>query len=71
VGRLFVSSFGMIHPLTLTGGEEILIDNQHLVAWPENMDYQIEKAASGWISSFTSGEGLVCRFRGPGKVYNS
>ena len=29
----------------------------------------IEKAsASGWISSFTSGEGLVCRFRGPGNI---
>lgn len=68
-GTVFVSSFGMIHPVTLAVGEEILIDNQHLVAWPADMDYQIEKAAGGWISSFTSGEGLVCRFRGPGKLY--
>ena len=22
----------------------------------------------GWLSSLTSGEGLVCRFRGPGRV---
>ncbi len=26
------------------------------------------KAAKGWFSSFTSGEALVCRFRGPGTV---
>lgn len=41
----------------------------HLVAWPESMDYSVEKASKGIMSSFTSGEGLVCRFRGPGVVY--
>lgn len=67
-GMLFVSSYGAIHPIDLAAGEEIIVDNYHLVAWPENMSYTVEKAASGWISSFTSGEGLVCRFRGPGRV---
>ncbi|QTA91734.1 TIGR00266 family protein [Desulfonema magnum] len=67
-GTLFVSSYGAIHPLDLSAGEEIVVDNCHLVAWPETMDYTIEKASAGWISSFTSGEGLVCRFRGPGRV---
>ena len=32
------------------------------------MNYTIEKASNGWISSFMSGEMLVCRFRGPGTV---
>lgn len=68
-GVLFVSSFGAIHPIELQHGEEIIIDNQHLVAWPENMNFSIEKASSGWISSLTSGEALVCRFRGPGKLF--
>lgn len=67
-GTLFVSSYGAIHPLDVAPGEEMIVDNCHLVAWPESMSYTIEKAASGWISSFTSGEGLVCRFRGPGRV---
>jgi uncharacterized protein (TIGR00266 family) len=67
-GTLFVSSYGAIHPIDLAEGEEIIIDNAHLVAWPEGVDYKIQKAASGWISSVTSGEGLVCRFRGPGRV---
>lgn len=67
-GILFVSSYGAIHPIELKAGEEIVIDNAHLVAWPESMEYRIEKAASGWVSSFTSGEGLVCRFQGPGRV---
>ncbi len=67
-GTLFVSSYGAIHPIDVPANSEVIIDNSHLVAWPDEMNYTIEKAASGWISSFTSGEGLVCRFKGPGQV---
>ena len=67
-GTVFVSSFGAIHAVNLADGEEVIIDNGHLVAWPDYMDYKIEKASSGWFSSLSSGEGLVCRFRGPGTV---
>ena len=68
MGTLFVSSYGAIYPIDLSEGQEFIVDNGHLVAWPETMDYKIQKASSGWISSLTSGEGLVCRFRGPGRV---
>ena len=67
-GTVFVSSYGVIHPINLAAGEEIVIDSGHLVAWPDYMDYTVEKASNGWISSFTSGEMAVCRFRGPGVV---
>lgn len=67
-GTVFLSSFGAIHSINLEAGEEVIIDNGHLVAWPDYMNYKIEKASSGWISSLVSGEGLVCRFRGPGVV---
>ncbi len=67
-GTVFVSSYGVIHPINIEAGREVVIDNGHLVAWPDYMEYNVEKASKGWISSFTSGEGLVCRFRGPGVV---
>jgi uncharacterized protein (TIGR00266 family) len=67
-GTLFVSSYGAIHPIDIPAGEQMIIDNGHLVAWPATMPYTLEKAAKGWISSFTSGEGIVCRFTGPGRV---
>lgn len=67
-GTVFVNSYGAIHPINLEAGEEVVIDNSHLVAWPDYMQYSIEKASAGWISSWTSGESLVCRFRGPGTV---
>lgn len=67
-GTVFVSSYGVIHPINLEDGEEVIVDNGHLVAWPDYMEYKIEKASKGIVSSFTSGEGIVCRFRGPGTV---
>lgn len=68
-GQLILNSFGAIHKLALKPDEEYIVDNNHLVAWTTTTTYHIEKAAAGWIASFTSGEGFVCRFRGPGVVY--
>jgi uncharacterized protein (AIM24 family) len=68
-GTLVLSSFGAIHEINLAPGEQYIIDNSHLVAWPSTTHFSLEKASQGWISSFTSGEMLVCRFTGPGKVY--
>ncbi len=67
-GTAFISSYGSIHAINLADGEEVIIDNGHLVAWPDYMQYTIEKASNGWISSVMSGECLVCRFKGPGIV---
>jgi len=68
-GQLILNSFGAIHKIELKPNEEYIVDNSHLVAWTSTTTYNIEKASSGWIASLTSGEGLVCRFRGPGVVY--
>lgn len=67
-GTVFLSSFGAIHSINLAAGEEIVVDNGHLVAWADYMNYRIEKASNGWFSSIMSGECLVCRFTGPGIV---
>jgi uncharacterized protein (TIGR00266 family) len=68
-GTLMVNSFGAIHKIELKPEQEYIVDNSHLVAWSSTTSYTIERAASGWVASFTSGEGFVCRFRGPGVVY--
>ena len=68
-GVVFISSYGSIHLIKLTEGEQYIVDNGHMVAWSGNMKYSIEKASKGWISSVTSGEGFVCRFTGPGLLF--
>ena len=68
-GMLLLNSFGAVHKIELKPGQEYIVDNSHLVAWSTTTTYNIEKATSGWVASFTSGEGFVCRFRGPGLVF--
>jgi len=54
--------------LQLADGEKYIVDNGHLVAW--NTKYILERVASGGIiSGLSSGEGLVCKFTGPGTVF--
>ncbi|PNS19136.1 ERAD-associated E3 ubiquitin-protein ligase doa10 [Sphaceloma murrayae] len=67
-GVVWVASFGAILRRDLRDGEKYIIDNGHLVAW--NCKYNLERVASGGIiSDMSAGEGLVCKFTGPGTVY--
>ncbi|RLM00664.1 hypothetical protein CFD26_108621 [Aspergillus turcosus] len=68
VGLVWLQSFGAIIKKDLADGESYFVDNGHLVAW--NCKYKMERVASGGIiSNLSSGEGLACRFTGPGTVY--
>lgn len=45
-----------------------MVDNGHLVAW--NCKYALERVSSGGvISNLSAGEGLVCKFTGPGTIF--
>ncbi|KAI2640106.1 duf124 domain-containing protein [Xylaria nigripes] len=67
-GLMWITSFGAIIRKDLVDGEKYIVDNGHLVAW--NVKYVMERGASGGIiSSFASGEGLVCKFTGPGTIF--
>jgi uncharacterized protein (TIGR00266 family) len=78
-GLLLLSSFGAIHAKTLAPGEEYIVDTGHIVGFESSVQYRIEKAAGksqgvggflkGMMQSALSGEGFVCRYLGPGKVY--
>lgn len=69
VGSIAVSAFGGLLDISVPPGEEYVVDNGHLVAWSGDTEYHMVKAGKGWISSVTSGEGLGCKFIGPGKVW--
>lgn len=68
VGLVWLQSFGAIVKKDLADGESYFVDNGHLVAW--NCKYKMERVASGGIiSNMSAGEGLACKFTGPGTVY--
>jgi len=66
-GTMWLTSFGAVDRLDLQPGEQHIVDNGHLVAW--SCDYSIEKAGGGGMQAMKTGEGLVCRFTGPGSIY--
>lgn len=65
-GDLLINAFGDMVELEVTEDAPLLIDNEHVVAWDTNLDYEI-RPASGVIG-FKTGEGLVNEFHGEGKV---
>jgi len=74
-GKLAVSGFGAVFGLDITAGNDMIVDNYHVVAWDSTLNYKISlsTAKGGFLSnlvgSVTSGEGIVNRFSGNGKVY--
>lgn len=66
-GPVLLNAFGAIESLEMDG--ELIVDTGHIVAFEQGISYGIEKAGAGWISSFLSGEGLVLRLTGKGRIY--
>lgn len=65
--QILLGAFGGIQELVCDG--TLVIDTGHLVAWDGSLTFDVTKAAGGWIASYLSGEGLVCRFRGQGRIW--
>lgn len=66
-GPIVLSSFGAIFSVDVDG--EYVVDTGHIVAFEETLDFNITKAGKSWVSSFLGGEGLVCKFKGKGKLW--
>jgi uncharacterized protein (TIGR00266 family) len=74
-GQLAVSGFGSIATLDVEPGKDVVIDNAHVVCWDSALRYEISVTTNqnagffgNLVNSVTSGEGMVLRFAGTGKV---
>lgn len=67
VGTLLANAFGSIKKIELQG-DEMTIDNAHVVAWSTELDYNIH-LENGFVQSIGTGEGVVNTLRGTGEVY--
>lgn len=69
VGLLLLSAFGAIHAVQLLPGQPYVVDTGHIVAFQDTMQYQVRTATRSLFGSFTSGEGFVAEFVGPGILH--
>lgn len=74
-GQLAVSGFGSMSELEVTPGKDVVIDNSHVVCWDSRLQYEMSVTTgqsggflSNLVNSQTSGEGMVLRFSGQGKI---
>jgi len=65
-GDLFISAFGALYEYDLNG--ELIVDTGHLVGFHGGIEYDV-KRVGGLKSTFLSGEGLILKLKGQGKVY--
>ena len=65
-GDLWFNSYGGIIAQNVKG--EFVVDTGHIVAFTEGLEYTVS-TVGGYKSLFFSGEGLICRFRGQGKIW--
>ena len=82
-GQVVVSGFGSMFQLDVEPGKDVVIDNSHVVCWDNSLRYEISVTTGGgnsggggiggflgnMVNSMTSGEGIVLRFSGSGKVF--
>jgi uncharacterized protein (TIGR00266 family) len=70
-GPLFFNAYGGIHTVDVGQyGGGYIVDTSHVVGWMGTMDYRV-RSVGGLKSLFLSGEGLVCEFRGTGRLWIS
>jgi len=66
-GPLFFASYGGIHAVDV-GPAGYICDTSHIVGFTGGLTYDVTKVG-GLKSLFFSGEGLVCRFTGQGRLW--
>jgi uncharacterized protein (TIGR00266 family) len=65
-GNIFITSYGGIDEVFCNG--TYIVDNGHLVGFDSSLDFEIKSAGGGMMGFLASGEGLVCEFRGTGRI---
>lgn len=63
-GTAFVTASGGLRRLELGAGESYALDDQHLVAWDDRVDFETRRVG-GLKSTLPGGEGLVLEFHRP------
>ncbi len=66
-GGIWVSAYGSIIELHASPDKELIVDNMHLVAMDDTVDFEIKKFG-GLKTMLFGGEGFVFKIRGQGRV---
>ena len=66
-GDLWFTTYGGIEAIDVNGS--YIVDNGNLVGFEGQIDFSLRSAGGGLMGMLASGEGMVCEFKGKGRVY--
>lgn len=66
-GPIIFNSFGAIKEIDISDG--FVVDTGHIVAFEDTLEFNVTRFGGGFIASILGGEGLVCTFKGSGKLW--
>ena len=58
-----------IEDVVIDVDDEYVVDTGHIVAYEDTLSFSMSKASESLLGSLLGGEGLVCRFKGRGRIY--
>jgi uncharacterized protein (TIGR00266 family) len=67
VGQVVFCSFGGIREIDVDG--TYVVDTGHIVAFEDSLTFDVGRFGGGWLTLLLGGEGLVCTFKGRGKLW--
>jgi uncharacterized protein (AIM24 family) len=70
-GKVVLTTRGPIEAMELEKGKKVVAKGQSVVARSEGVSMKIRRAARNFMVRFTSGEGIVRVFEGPGRAAQS
>ena len=68
-GEALVCSYGALDTFELPAGQEVIVDLGHLVGYEDTMSVNVQTQGGGLANSFKSGEMVVVKVAGPGRVW--
>lgn len=67
-GKVAVRTRGPIQEMTLAEGEKVAVDGKSVIGWSSDVQFRIRRSTDNFFGKFTSGQGRLRVFFGPGRV---
>ena len=67
-GKVAVRTRGPIQEMTLAEGQKVAVDGKSVIGWSSDVRFRIRRATDNFFGKFTSGQGRLRVFFGPGRV---
>jgi uncharacterized protein (TIGR00266 family) len=68
-GSAWLAAYGTIEKHDIKSGESLIVNNEHFLACPSSVNYNITRVGKNYKSMLLSGEGFAMEFTGPCTIY--